>query len=488
MCFVILSPFLLKAQNIDSLKAELKNALHDSVRCEILMILTESTPDGEWELYNKQIKTISQKNLALKNGNELLFLKYYAFAENNNGFIYDTEGNLTKALASYNKSLKINTLLGDKNGMATTLINIGFIYSNQGDITNALDCFGRSLKLQEEMGDKKGIAISLNNIAFVYDSQGDIATELEYFEKSLKIREEIGDKYGIANSLNNIAHIYEGRNEKEKALDLYTRSLKIREEVGDKEGIAISLNNIGSICLDKGEITLALSYFERGLKSYQEIEDKKGISLAFVNIGGIYFSQKNYKKALELTQQAILIGKELGYPKTIQVAARQLNLIYKATGNYKAALESYELFIQMRDTLSNEATRKSSVKKQFQIEYERKAIADSVRTLAEKNAAAIKLEATEAKLKQEKTQRVALYGGLGLVIVFAGFMYNRFKVTQRQKNVIEMKEEETQLQKLLVEEKQKAILDSIHYAKRIQRALLANETYVTKTLNRLKKK
>jgi hypothetical protein len=40
-------------------------------------------------------------------------------------------------------------------------------------------------------------------------------------------------------------------------------------------------------------------------------------------------------------------------------------------------------------------------------------------------------------------------------------------------------------QKQEVEEKQKEILDSIHYAKRIQTALLTSEYYIEKNLKRL---
>jgi hypothetical protein len=36
-----------------------------------------------------------------------------------------------------------------------------------------------------------------------------------------------------------------------------------------------------------------------------------------------------------------------------------------------------------------------------------------------------------------------------------------------------------------VEEKQKEILDSIHYAKRIQKALIPSDKYIDKNLNRL---
>jgi hypothetical protein len=42
-------------------------------------------------------------------------------------------------------------------------------------------------------------------------------------------------------------------------------------------------------------------------------------------------------------------------------------------------------------------------------------------------------------------------------------------------------------QKLLVEEKQKEILDSIRYAKRIQTVLMPNEKYIVKKLESLQK-
>jgi hypothetical protein len=89
----------------------------------------------------------------------------------------------------------------------------------------------------------------------------------------------------------------------------------------------------------------------------------------------------------------------------------------------------------------------------------------------------------KASLKQEKTQRYALYGGLALVAGFLVFVFNRFRVTQRQKKTIEE-------QKVLVDnayeklhEKNKEVMDSIHYARRIQRALITPEKYIERVLS-----
>ena len=50
-----------------------------------------------------------------------------------------------------------------------------------------------------------------------------------------------------------------------------------------------------------------------------------------------------------------------------------------------------------------------------------------------------------------------------------------------------IKEKEAQHQKEIVEEKQKEILDSIRYAKRIQQSLLPTEKYIDKKFKELKK-
>ena len=100
---------------------------------------------------------------------------------------------------------------------------------------------------------------------------------------------------------------------------------------------------------------------------------------------------------------------------------------------------------------------------------------------------------TQARAEQDKKdavavaesrkQQIILYsviGGLLLVVLFAGFIY-RSLIQIKKKNIL------ITAQKKKIEEKQKEILDSIHYAKRIQDAMLPRESYIEKTIRRLKK-
>jgi serine phosphatase RsbU (regulator of sigma subunit) len=140
------------------------------------------------------------------------------------------------------------------------------------------------------------------------------------------------------------------------------------------------------------------------------------------------------------------------------------------------------VYTQLRDSAVNESNRKATMQRYLRYNYDKKAAADSIRNLEEKKVSAAQIAAQRSALKQEQTQRYALYGGLSLLIVFGIFIFNRFKVTQKQKHIIEIKNKETEEQKVLIEEKQKEIVDSINYARRIQYALLANDEVLDNNL------
>ncbi|HEX7415077.1 MAG TPA: hypothetical protein VF411_13615, partial [Bacteroidia bacterium] len=97
-----------------------------------------------------------------------------------------------------------------------------------------------------------------------------------------------------------------------------------------------------------------------------------------------------------------------------------------------------------------------------------------------------KKDAIAAEEKQK--QQIVIYavaGVLLLVVVFSVFLYRRFKITQRQKQVIEEQKQQVDKAYTQLHEKNEEVMASIRYAKRIQDALMTSEKYIHKTLNRL---
>jgi len=313
------------------------------------------------------------------------------------------------------------------------------------------------------------MATSLNNIGNVYSDQGENTKALDYYNKSIKIREELKDEQGLAMCYNNISNIYNLLGDFEKALDYSFKSLAIREKVGNKKGASISLNNIGSIYSEHGEFSKAQEFYLRSMKLKEEIGDTAGMAVCYLNIGITYNKQKQLDKGIEYTQKALLLSKKLGTITTSTNASRALFESYKELGKYREALEMHELTIKLRDSIISEENKTELMRTEMQYNYEKQ------KALDEKEQEKIIAIATE----QEKKQKVISYSialGLVLVLLFAVFVVNRLRITRSQKVIIEH-------QKHIVEEKQKEILDSINYAKRLQEAILPPSQFVKQHLS-----
>jgi serine phosphatase RsbU (regulator of sigma subunit)/Tfp pilus assembly protein PilF len=471
-------------QNIDSLNTELKNAKHDTAKALIYLKLSEVCPVNEIIAFSNSAITICNKNLKndlQKQSN--IYLSYKARALGNIGFFYSENEKFETALKYYDSSRVIQEKIKDKTSLAVTFNNIGYVYELQGLVEKALEYYFKSLKLHEELNNKQELTSCYNNIGSLFDELGDPAAALEYYKKSLALKEIIKDKKGIATVLNNIGLVYYNQNDLEKAMDYYNRSLVINEEIKNTSGISILLDNIGGIYQIKGDLTQALFYFNKSLALQEIDKNYDGQIVSHTSIGEVYFAKKEYNKAKEHTLIALKYSLEYGYVDQIRLSANRLYAIYMKQNQFEKAIEMRNLEIQMRDSVINEKTKKASLKSQIRYEYEKKAIEDSLLVVEERKL-------TTLQLKQEKTQRFALYIGLGLSLIFIGFVFNRFKVTQKQKNIIELKEQETKKQNIiitqqkeLVEEKQKEISDSINYAKRIQTSFLANDIEFKKHFN-----
>ena len=98
----------------------------------------------------------------------------------------------------------------------------------------------------------------------------------------------------------------------------------------------------------------------------------------------------------------------------------------------------------------------------------------------EKKEAVIKEQQEKERAVAQQKNRVSkiiiatVILGLLIVMIFALFIFRALKLTKHQKHIIE--------------EKQKEILDSIHYAKRIQNSLLPPQRYIEKSLAKLQKR
>ena len=454
---------------IDSLYALLKSGNRDSNKVNTLNALG-------WQLRNSNVDTsLILSASALKICQEINWEFGKGRSYNQLGAFNQIKGNYPVALDFYGKALKIREAIKDIKGVSNTLRNIGLIHWNQGDHTHALDFYFRALKLKEQLKDKIGIANTLTDIGIVYEEQRDYTKALEYYFNAMKMQNEIGNKYGISILLANIGIVYWNQKNYGKALDFDLKAIELAKDLGDKNGLAAGYGNIGIVYNSIGALDKALGYYLKALALDKEQGNKGGVARHLSNIGSLYFDRKNYKEAELCFQNAFKVSDSIGALQYKMDLENHFSELYSQTGNYKLATEHYKKYIVARDSISNEKNTKKQTQTEMQYVFDKQQVSDSI-----KNAEAAKQEVF--KHDQEiKQQKLYTYGGaIGflLMIIVAGVSFRAFKQKQKANTIISH-------QKELVEEKQKEILDSIHYAKRIQRSLLPTEKYIEKTLQRL---
>ncbi len=274
-------------------------------------------------------------------------------AMGNIGIVYQTKGDLDKALEYYGWSLKINEELGRKEGMASNYVNIGNVYQTQGDLETALEYYGKSLELDEELGWKVDMAITLGNMGLVYLTRGEYDRALEYFVKALKLNEEQGRKGGIAKQLGNIGYICADKGKLDSALKYFEKALELVEALGNKGEIAAQLGSIGVVYLYKGELEKALEFFEKALREYEELESKKEIAIGSVNIGIVYLSKGEPDKALEYFERALKLDEYLKSKDGMAVDFVNIGKVYRNKGELDKALEYFEKALKLVEYLKS---------------------------------------------------------------------------------------------------------------------------------------
>lgn len=393
-----------------------------------------------------------------------------------------------KANAFAQQALELAQNRGDQEGQATALKNLGNIYLLQSNLSQALDNFLKSLQLYEKINNPAGIAQTLNNIGIVYHTLQDYKQAKKYYERVLKIDEITGDEKGQASTLNNIGDIYYQQKEYNEAYQYYDQSLKIRRKLKDQGGIATSLKNIGLIYFQTNRYEQSLGFFKESLKIDEDLDNQANISATLYNIADSYLKMGKLDTALNYALQSLEIAEALDLKKLEAEASNTVADIYYTLKDFEKAYEFQLEHVIMQDELYSEVNKKKVAELQNSYELDTK-----------------QKEINLLNKKKEIRQILiwALTAGLFLVsvIVFVLLRSNRQKkitnqiLLQQNEEINQQNEEILAISNALEEQKNKIakqrdeiaiknqnIQSSIHYAKRIQEAMLPYEEVIDQEL------
>lgn len=377
------------------------------------------------------------------------------------GVTYWNKGNYKEAIKHYEKGLKCQEENNDSTLISTFYNNLGLAYWEQSNLPKALELYLRSLDIDSKQNYKKGMTSSYLNIGLIYSDMKDYKSALQNYFKSLVLCKELNDNDGLVNNYINIGQVYANIKNYQTSMHYDLMALELCKKTNDKSLLALIHNNIGNLHSIEKKDSLALSYFLIAYNYYKEIGNLSGLVLVLNNIGDAYINLKKTKVALVSLGEALLLEQELELINEESKTRALMAKAYENLGDYKNAFYNLDLHKKLVDSTST--MKNANLINQMQKTHEIKQKETELNLQKEKE-----LAIKEAEKQKQTYVTIGIIVILALTVIFSFFLYKRFKLTNSQKQIIEK-------QKHLVEEKQKEIVDSITYAKRIQNTLLANK-------------
>lgn len=477
-------------------------------------------------------KAQSVAEQALKQAQTIKDQMQEAAAYHNLGRLYMSIGDKTKAIAYFRKAYNLRKSISDFKGLNQTAINIGTYYqeigkndlaqdyylealdgaikapyekgqgiaylqlgnlrNNQAKYQEALEYYQSALKIFDKIGFEDGVASSMNNIGFMYQNLNKKADALKYFKMALKFSEGLKNYKAIGDALNNCGNIYGLKPDRTKEPDTsqyylympdsaawyFGQAIINFEKVGYKKGIVSATANIGLEYMYLGQFDKALSNLNKALALNEEVNDTYEFSSIYRGMGLVYYYKKDYNNAILYFKKGLVVSDKLGFKEHIMMNNRFLSESYEGMEEYKPALEYLKKYIYFQEELRGK--QQDKILQEMETKYE---------TVKKEQQLQI---ANKENDFQKKIIYFALIGG-AIVFIFLVIMSIQFIQKRRankilseknieimlqkeeieaQRDEIELQKDQVEQQKNLIEEQQKGIMDSIHYARRIQEAIL----------------
>ncbi len=369
-----------------------------------------------------------------------------------------------------------------------TCQDIGVNYRYLSNFDKSIKFLLEAMSIAKKYGHKNGMFNASNSLANTYSQAGiikkskiDLERALENYKEAIK-HVDPNDLLTKGTVLNNqgVTYFHIGQLIKDtlatlKAIDLYKVSLECRIKLKDSAGIANNYNNIGSAYHDLYQITKLSGYNNKSISNYD-------IAVAIaekIQLPEIYTFYENYAVSLitlfEISKDKKYAQKALMYLMTAyresinnddtysqMIASDGLAKTFSYLGKNDSAVKYYQKHIALKDTILSAENKQ--VAEDLAMKYESDLKDTENNNL--KNEAILREEVIS---KKSTTINLMIIGSLLLLGLIVMVFISRQKINKAKLL--------TEKQKHIIEDKNKEIIDSINYAKRLQDAAIPSPEY-----------
>ena len=396
------------------------------------------------------------------------------------------------ALSLAEEYIKISKSLNDYE-LSKGLKLKGNISQHIGNSKVALDCYYEILNINDFKNDSSLIASTYRDIASVHIYMQDIEKAKILYKKSITIFENLKEISDLATTLNNYGTALIASKEYQEGLEVLNEALMLKKQLLKEEnneasikehkiGIAILESNLGLIYMNKGDYINAIKNLYDAAIIYENFNQLFYQGMSYFYLGQIYLDENDLIMGSQYAIKLEGVAERTDIMQLKRMSSDLLFQVNEQTGNFGNALKYLEKLNASNDSFFRAENKRALEESEIKYEYEKQAKADSVFYAEEQKIADAKLAVVDAELRSHNRVTNGIILILFLIVVFAIIIWLRFQKNQQEKDIIQSQKkimdsayQDLEIKKVEIEKKNKEIIDSIHYARYIQRALQPDE-------------
>ncbi|UKN02177.1 SpoIIE family protein phosphatase [Paracrocinitomix mangrovi] len=341
------------------------------------------------------------------------------------------------------------------------------VYGSNGNFKKSVELELEALHIYEELNDYRKVASTTNNIANAYLGIDDYEKSEEYYKKSYDAAIICRDTNAMAVPLVGMSILYEQEGKTEEALKRTSEAAGLFESINRIDAMIVCYFNAADYAYSLKRHDEAENWLEKARKTNELIGNKYYSGSIKMMESRWAANDKKYNEAIINANLAIEDFKFINAQLDVKRAYKSLSEIYADAGKYRDAYQTILKFDELKDSL-NEVNQAKAME-EMNAKYDK--------ANNEKKIAALSHQAALSDLENKSSKRLLNFaiGGSAVLLVLVIVALNAYFQKQKTAAVLADKN-------MIIEEKNREILDSIRYAKRIQNAIIPSDDIVNRYL------
>ena len=251
------------------------------------------------------------------------------------GYAYENNGNIDKALESYQKAISLNS-----GQYATAYLRSGVVYNRKGDPHNATAMFAKAEELYQAGSNNEGLNEVLRQRGILFRINGEYDKARAQFQQSLEASRAIGNEAQQITALIDLSYLASTRGLVSEAESYAQQAVTISQQKQLENLTAGGLLEIGNAFSAKGDTEKAEHYFTQAIQFARANKGRLREAMGLTNLAGLYIQTLRIDEGLKMAEQALQFFQQENYPRIAGTCLTHIARAHRRKGDYAAARQA----------------------------------------------------------------------------------------------------------------------------------------------------